>query len=382
MTPTRVAIIGLASSDKTSWASNAHLPYLLSPRGREKYIIVALCNSTEEAAHRAIKIYNLPNHTKAHGDPEALARDEDVDLVVCSTRVDVHFKTVLPSIRAGKSIYLEWPLAHDIQPSRELVEAARQSGSKTVVGIQGRFAPVLVKIRELLEQGRVGKVLGSEFRAVDGPGGRDTLPVDLKYFTRNEMGGNLYTIFFAHLWDQVQHVLGDAENLSSRFQIQRPEIGLVDSSTGNVIEEVRSDVPDLITVSGSIGPDSDVAVKGASILGSFHLGKPFPGEPRLVWSIYGEKGEIRLTAGSSLLQAKGYDEPVLLKVHDYGDDRVEDIDWSWEDWQEELPIAARSVAVLYERFAAGSPDLPTFEEALRRHEQLELISFLARGASK
>lgn len=55
MAPIRLGIIGLSSSAVTSWASGAHLPYLLSPRGLAKYKIVALCNSSVESAKSAIK---------------------------------------------------------------------------------------------------------------------------------------------------------------------------------------------------------------------------------------------------------------------------------------------------------------------------------------
>jgi hypothetical protein len=37
----------------------------------------------------------------------ALATDPDVDLVVCSLRVDKHFLTIKPSIIAGKDIFVE-----------------------------------------------------------------------------------------------------------------------------------------------------------------------------------------------------------------------------------------------------------------------------------
>ncbi|KAL0939961.1 oxidoreductase family protein [Colletotrichum truncatum] len=383
MTLIRVAIVGLASSDNTSWASNAHLPYLLSPKGREKYQIVALCNSSVEKARHAIKVYDLPAETKAFGDPGALAKDEDVDLVVCCTRVDVHYKTILPSILAGKAVYLEWPLAHDVKHSQELVEAARMGIGSTIVGLQGRVAPVFVKIRELLEQQRVGKVVSSEFRAIDSPTKPDmTLPVDLKYFTQKEVGGNLFTIYFAHLWDQVQHVLGEVENLTSHFQIQHPNLKIVDPSTRAVLETVQSDVPDLIIVAGTIVESSNIAQKTATVSGHFRFGATFPGEPRLKWSINCEKGEIRLTAGSSLLQARGYDEPVVLEVYEFGTGKIEAIEWTWSNWQKDLPIAARSVAELYERFAASSGDVPTIEDALHRHKQLEVISFIANGIPK
>lgn len=107
MAPIRVGIIGLSARAKTSWASGAHLPYLQA--AKDKYMITALCNSSVPAAKSAIEAYELPADTKAYGNPEDLANDNKVDLVVCNTRVDVHYETIKPSLLKGKDVYCEWP---------------------------------------------------------------------------------------------------------------------------------------------------------------------------------------------------------------------------------------------------------------------------------
>lgn len=82
-----------------------HMPYLLqSPQ----YQIVALCNSSVEAAQAAIKAHGLPESTKAYGNPEDLARNEDVELVVCSVNVKKHYEVVKPALLEGKDVIVEW----------------------------------------------------------------------------------------------------------------------------------------------------------------------------------------------------------------------------------------------------------------------------------
>lgn len=199
MSPIRVAIIGLSSSASTSWASGAHLPYLLSSRGREKYQIVALLNSSVDAARAAIAHYGLDAKTvKPYGDPNALAADSDVDLVVNCTRVDVHHPSILPSVQAGKNVFVEWPLADNVQRAKELAETVEKNGAKSIVGLQGRVAPPVVKLRELLEEGVIGKVLSSEISGFGGTNDRSSLPPGLAYFTDRSVGGNVYTIGFGH----------------------------------------------------------------------------------------------------------------------------------------------------------------------------------------
>ncbi|KAI9149095.1 transcription co-repressor GAL80 [Paramyrothecium foliicola] len=371
MAPIRVALIGLSSSATTAWASSAHLPYLLSARGKSRYEIVALCNSSVESAQSAVKAYGLSAETRTYGDPEALANDPDIDLVVDSTRVDVHYPTILPSVKAGKNVYVEWPLADNVAHAQELTDLANKSGSRTIVGVQGRLSPPVAKLRELLQQGRIGKVLSSQFRGFGGTNDRERLPSGLKYFLDPAIGGNIFTIGYGHPFDQVQHVLGDFERLDGRLHLQRPDGRVFDSKTKEVIETVASGVPDLFITTGSLAA-SDVAQKGAPVLMYFRRGAPFPGEPALIWSINGEKGEIRLTAqAGTALHASAYSGPVIIEVHDFESDKVEQVEWKWADWQEELPVVGRSVAAVYDAYADGRTDgLASFEDALRRHQQL------------
>jgi predicted dehydrogenase len=198
--PVRAAIIGLSSTAVTSWAATAHLPGLLSPIGQSKISIKALLNSSVDAAKSAIEAYKLPSETKAYGSPEALAADSDINLVICNTRVDKHYETIIPSVRAGKDVYVEWPIAAKKEHIEELVDAARKSGSRIAVGLQGRWAPPVVKLRELLEdgKGKLGKVLSAEVRAYGGTNDREILPIGLKYFAQREIGGNPIVIGFGH----------------------------------------------------------------------------------------------------------------------------------------------------------------------------------------
>ena len=198
--PIRAALIGLSSSAATSWAATAHLPALLTPAGRSRVTISALLNSSVDAAKSAIQEYKLPPTTKAYGSPEDLAADPDIDLVICNTRVDKHYETILPSVKAGKDVFVEWPIAANKHQIHDLVEAAEKSGSRVAVGLQRRWAPPVVKLRELLDggKGKLGKVLSSSVQAFGGLDNRDILPPALSYFTQKEIGGNFIVIGVGH----------------------------------------------------------------------------------------------------------------------------------------------------------------------------------------
>ncbi|UKZ74532.1 hypothetical protein TrVFT333_002202 [Trichoderma virens FT-333] len=356
MAPIRLAIIGLSGTNLSSWASVAHLPYLLSPRGKAQYKIVAICNSSIESARLAIKTFHLPPTP-----------------VLCSTRVDKHYESIKPSIAAGKAAFVEWPLASNISQVRELAELAKEKRIKSLVGLQGCVTAPGVAVRELLEQGLIGKVLSSEVKARGGTGDRDAVPESLRYFTRLEMGGNAITVGFGHLWDLLQFVLGDAQDIRSRLQLQRPQVGLLSSTRGTVIETIRSDVPDLASVTASLKGAKYIQY-GASLFVNFRRGQPFPGEPHLTWSIHGERGEINFTADGGTTPRTMASRPINIVLHDFATNQVQEVGWSWELWCQELPTAARGVAMLYEAYAHGDKTAYSdFDHALKRHEQLEEI---------
>ncbi|KAH7093764.1 putative oxidoreductase [Paraphoma chrysanthemicola] len=353
--PVRACLIGLSSTAVTSWASAAHLPALLSPVGRSKITVTALLNSSVEAARSAIKTYNLSPDTKAFGSPEDVANDSEIDLVICNTRVDKHFETIIPSVRAGKDVYVEWPIASKQKHIAELITTARSTGSRIAVGLQGRWAPPVLKLQELLQggSGPLGKVLSADVRAYGGTIDREILPTGLAYFADKEVGGNPIVIGLGHVLDFVLAVVGefDPSTVHHKAQIQRPDIRVRDPVTQEFVGRIKSDVPDLLSLHGTLAA-SPLAAPSATLSVSFRRGQPFPGTPSLTWSINCEYGEIRLVSPSGIsLQAAAYDEPVSIDVHHFDNDTIESVVWDWTEYQKELPVRARAVSHCLYAFA-------------------------------
>ncbi|KAF2232234.1 NAD(P)-binding protein [Viridothelium virens] len=379
MAPIRVALIGLSASAKTSWAVEGHLPYLLSPKGKSKYQIVALLNSSVDAAKDAIATFELPASTKAYGDPQDLANDPDIDLVVNNTRTDVHYGTIKPSIEAGKHAYVEWPLAHSVPAAIELRDLAAKKYVRTMVGLQGRLSPVILKVSEVLgdgENGKIGKVLSSDARAFGSLLRRDRFSEGLAYFADRKIGGHPVSIHFGHMIDFIHSVLGEFSSFQSHAQVQRPEVFITSghwsssNDTSSVAGTIKSDVPDLVSVQGTL-KSSDLISEGATLTVTYRNGPSFPGTPAFVWTIAGTKGELRVTSPEGpYLQSHCYgsdDKPagIKIEVHNYGSNTVETVPWHWSDLQKSLDM----------RFAhsGGKAPWPTFGDAVVRHKQIAQI---------
>lgn len=133
-----------------------------------------------------------------------LAQDKDVDLVVCSVRAHKHFASIKPSIIAGKAIYVEWPMDKDLQTAQEMAALVKKHGNKTVVGLQGSFAPTARKIKTLLDEKVLGGLLSSSFYGPIVSIGNATQTVEYRMVLERYSGTNAMVIHIGHQLEYLQ----------------------------------------------------------------------------------------------------------------------------------------------------------------------------------
>jgi predicted dehydrogenase len=131
-----------------------------------------------------------------------LANDPDIDLVVCSVRVDRHFQTVRPSLEAGKTVFVEWPLDRNLDVAKEMAALAAAHDAKTIVGLQASYAPVVRKLRQLVQEGAIGRVLSSTL-LVSGGNEVASESKNVRYFLDRTVGGNVMSIHVGHTLESV-----------------------------------------------------------------------------------------------------------------------------------------------------------------------------------
>jgi predicted dehydrogenase len=372
--PIRIGFIGLNA--KECWAVNAHLPYL---QRTPRYRIVALLNSSEDAAKAAIDAHKLDSSTKAYGSPEQFAEDENIDLIVCSVRVDKHHPILMPILERtkAKAAHCEWPLGRNLAEAEELANLAEKRGIKTIVGLQGRMVPTCLVTRELVNNASIGRILSVTITASGYNFGAEDLHT-LAYLSDINFGGNLVTIHCSHNLDTIMHAVGQLASFSAILDTQRKET-LLRNKPHTYKPSSDSDEP--VKIIGSVPRTSHDQIllqghleNGASF--SFHMrgGMPFPETPGLEWRIYGEDGEIRITTPSANLHFGGPGHKI--QIHHHQSNEVEDVELSWPAEYEKdgdaVPWPARGPGRVYDAFAEGRDgDYASWQDAVRRHRLVE-----------
>src|SRR5207302_360973 len=90
---------------------------------------------------------------------EELLDRKDVDAVLIGTPDHWHVPLTVAACAAGKDVYVEKPLTHDLTEGKAVIEAVNRSKRIVQVGMQQRSMPQIQQARERLKAGRVGKVI-------------------------------------------------------------------------------------------------------------------------------------------------------------------------------------------------------------------------------
>jgi len=118
--------------------------------------IVALCDVDHNYAAPVIKRY--PG-AKLYTDYRVmLDQQKDIDAVLIATPDHTHAVISMAAIQAGKHVYCQKPLCHDIYEARQLVKAAKASKVATQMGIQGHSGEGFRLICEWIAAGAIGEV--------------------------------------------------------------------------------------------------------------------------------------------------------------------------------------------------------------------------------
>ena len=89
---------------------------------------------------------------KSTTDYDLVLDDKNVDLVMITTRHNLHAEMVIKALDKGKHVFVEKPLALNIQELNQIEKAYNKSEGSIMVGFNRRFSPHIIKLKSLLNQ--------------------------------------------------------------------------------------------------------------------------------------------------------------------------------------------------------------------------------------
>lgn len=125
--------------------------------------IVAVADADKAGLERAVKKLKLES---GFSDYRAMLAEVKPEIVSVALRhLDQHHAMVMASIEAGvRGIYMEKPFCRTLVEADEMLEACRSKKVKLAVAHRNRYHPVLPKVKELLADGLIGRVLEIRLR--------------------------------------------------------------------------------------------------------------------------------------------------------------------------------------------------------------------------
>ncbi|MDZ7637008.1 MAG: Gfo/Idh/MocA family oxidoreductase [Bryobacterales bacterium] len=140
------------------------LKEILAEKENARADVVAVCDTwrqKREAAVDTVKEATARTPFATARLAEVLAR-KDVDAVVIGTPDHLHCTQLIEAVNAGKDVYVEKPLAMNMEELARAFDAVKRSGRVVQIGTQMRSYPQSTPVREALAGRRLGAVLKVE----------------------------------------------------------------------------------------------------------------------------------------------------------------------------------------------------------------------------
>ena len=117
--------------------------------------VIAICDIDESKMALLSRRHPAAMITNKFQD---LLKDKRIDAIVIATPVHTHFELALASLKAGKHILVEKPLAHTSEQVIRLIEEAERRNLILMVDHTFLYTPAVRKIRELIVEGALGDI--------------------------------------------------------------------------------------------------------------------------------------------------------------------------------------------------------------------------------
>ncbi|GAB6009935.1 Gfo/Idh/MocA family protein [Dysgonomonas reticulitermitis] len=207
------------------------------------------------------------NVKKYYADANELINDPDVDAIYVATPPQSHKEYTIMSLRAGKPVYVEKPMAMNYAECTDMLEASKDTGQKLFAAYYRRALPYFLKVKELLETQAIGKILSVDVKYLR-PASEADKDIDTQpWRVKKEIAGDGYFFDMApHTLDILDFLLGEiteakgfAQNLGGFYKVAdtvsatlKFQSGIIGTGLWCFVSSPQSE-EDSVTITGSEG---------------------------------------------------------------------------------------------------------------------------------
>ena len=267
----------------------------------DDFELTHVCDIDGEAINKAEQRFKC----KTYHDYRQMIKEKDIDLVVIVTRSSQHCEMTCEFLKAGKNVLVTKPWAVNAGEAEKMIAASKESGSMLLPWLPARWGVDLLRLRELIESGAIGKVF--------------------------QVRRSQYIFSIRHDW-QTQKKYGGGYLLNWGPHLIDQPIQLIGSPVKSVYAETRQ------IINPNDGEDVFYAVmkteSGVTIISEHNIAAPklpdwvIQGDAGTIF-VYGNKIEIHKAAPVESKDAGGYGESFDINIS--VDEKIMGESFNWGD---------------------------------------------------
>ncbi|MDP7639885.1 MAG: Gfo/Idh/MocA family oxidoreductase, partial [Candidatus Hydrogenedentes bacterium] len=143
--------------------AGSHIGSLLSMREEENVAVTAVCDVYRtRAIEFQERVAAQGGSAKVFTDHRELLAMDDIDYVVIATPEHSHHRLLRDALAAGKHVYCEKPLCHNIKEAKDAVARAKATGLKLQVGVQAMADDSYSSAHDAIREGLLGSVVQAQ----------------------------------------------------------------------------------------------------------------------------------------------------------------------------------------------------------------------------
>ena len=179
----------------------ADTPFGKHLASRRHCTISAICDINEVRGRLAAEKLNVPVF---YADLKQMLKKEKPDAVIITTPDAAHEECAVTALKHKVNVLIDKPLATSVKGCKHIIREAEKSGKTVMMGFNLRHAPLLVKLKEIVDEGVLGKVFLIENREFY-DGGRTYMA---RWNGRKSSSGGLWIHKGSHDFDIFNWILG------------------------------------------------------------------------------------------------------------------------------------------------------------------------------